>query len=42
MTFLLEVENKWTGPFTFIQAADSQFGLIDRYIMKKTTDIRLN
>lgn len=32
-------ENKWDGSFSFIQAADTQFGLIDRYIKKKTDDI---
>ena len=29
-------EKVWSGPFTFVQAADTQFGLIDRYIYKKT------
>ncbi|XP_022184349.2 serine/threonine-protein phosphatase CPPED1 [Nilaparvata lugens] len=27
-------EKTWKGPFHFIQGADSQFGLIDRYILK--------
>lgn len=27
--------SKWSGPFHFIQAADSQFGMIDSYIHKK-------
>lgn len=28
--------SKWSGPFHFIQAADSQFGMIDSYIHKRT------
>ena len=28
-------ERKWEGDFTFVQGADCQFGLIDRYIFKK-------
>lgn len=31
-----DLQGEWNGPFTFIQAADTQFGLIDRYISKKT------
>jgi len=30
-----ETEENWNGSFQFIQAADTQFGLIDRYILKK-------
>lgn len=26
-------EQQWSGPFTFVQAADTQFGLIDRYLL---------
>ncbi len=26
-------EKEWTGPFTFVQAADTQLGLIDRYLL---------
>lgn len=29
-----EDEQQWSGPFTFIQAADTQLGLIDRYLLK--------
>ncbi|RMZ92963.1 hypothetical protein BpHYR1_042533, partial [Brachionus plicatilis] len=28
-------ESKWNGSFSFVQAADTQFGLIDRYILHK-------
>lgn len=28
-------EKEWKGPFTFIQGADTQFGMIDSYIYKK-------
>ncbi|KAG6670406.1 hypothetical protein I3843_Q067300 [Carya illinoinensis] len=28
--------SKWSGPFHFIQAADSQFGMIDSYTHKRT------
>lgn len=28
-------EKKWNGSFCFVQAADTQLGLIDRYILKK-------
>ncbi|KAK9506148.1 hypothetical protein O3M35_008136 [Rhynocoris fuscipes] len=31
-TFSKEEEKKWTGPFYFVQGADTQFGLIARYI----------
>lgn len=31
-------EKRWTGSFTFIQAADTQFGLIDSYINNKIDD----
>jgi len=30
-----ENEKIWSGPFTFVAGADTQFGLIDRYILKK-------
>lgn len=30
-----DLEGKWNGSFSFIQAADTQFGLIDQYIYKK-------
>lgn len=26
-------EKQWSGPFTFIQAADTQLGLIDHYLL---------
>jgi len=29
-----DFEKEWKGPFTFVQCADTQFGLIDRYIRK--------
>jgi serine/threonine-protein phosphatase CPPED1 len=29
-----ELEKEWKGPFTFVQCADTQFGLIDRYLRK--------
>lgn len=28
-----EEEKLWSGPFTFVQAADTQLGLIDRYVL---------
>ena len=28
-------ERQWKGDFTFVQGADCQFGLIDRYVLKK-------
>ncbi|CAL8134212.1 unnamed protein product [Orchesella dallaii] len=28
-------EREWKGPFTFIQGADTQFGMIDHYLLKK-------
>lgn len=33
-TFLVS-EKLWEGPFYFVQGADSQFGLTERYIEKK-------
>ena len=30
----IEKEGKWNGSFSFIQAADTQFGLIERYVYK--------
>lgn len=33
-----ENEKEWKGSFSFIQAADTQFGLIDRYIDNKIGD----
>jgi predicted MPP superfamily phosphohydrolase len=30
-----ELEKEWKGPFTFIQMADPQFGLIEKFILKK-------
>ncbi|CAG7832420.1 unnamed protein product [Allacma fusca] len=30
-----EMEADWKGPFTFIQMADPQFGLIEKFILKK-------
>lgn len=29
-----EDEKEWSGPFTFIQAADTQLGLIDHHLLK--------
>lgn len=29
-------DRKWSGPFCFIQAADTQYGMIDKYLLKKT------
>ena len=29
-------EKVWSGPFTFVQAADTQYGMIDSYVYKKT------
>lgn len=34
----LELESEWKGGFRFIQAADTQFGLIDRHIYRKNLD----
>jgi len=28
-------EREWKGPFTFIQGADTQFGMIDHYLLHK-------
>lgn len=28
-----EDDKQWSGPFTFVQAADTQLGLIDRYLL---------
>jgi len=28
-------EREWRGPFTFIHGADTQFGMIDSYLLKK-------
>lgn len=33
-----DLQGEWRGPFKFIQAADTQFGLIDRYISHKTNN----
>lgn len=30
-----ETESQWKGPFFFIQAADTQFGMIESYLEKK-------
>jgi len=40
-------ERTWKGPFTFIQGADTQFGMIDGYLLKSPIpdwkkDIRLS
>lgn len=37
MTYLTfkDTEAEWTGPFFFIQAADTQLGLIERYLEKR-------
>jgi len=35
-TFLNDpVQREWSGPFTFVHMADPQFGLIEKYYMKK-------
>ena len=34
-----EDERDWKGDFTFIQAADTQFGQYERFILKNTTNI---
>jgi hypothetical protein len=31
-----EAEREWSGPFTFISGADTQFGMIDQYHLKRT------
>ncbi|XP_055948752.1 serine/threonine-protein phosphatase CPPED1-like isoform X1 [Argiope bruennichi] len=33
--FKIEEESSWSGPFAFIQGADTQFGFIENYIEKK-------
>jgi len=34
LAFSEEEESKWNGPFSFIQAADTQIGMYDAYIRK--------
>ncbi|KAA0191044.1 hypothetical protein HAZT_HAZT012126 [Hyalella azteca] len=36
LPFNRKVEEKWQGDFTFVQAADTQFGMQESYIEKKT------
>jgi len=35
LPFNRRVERTWTGPFTFVQAADTQFGMQESYVEKK-------
>lgn len=37
LLYFSEIEKDWQGGFYFIQGADTQYGLIDRYLLKLET-----